>query len=67
MVYYNHQLLQSSALANVITLELNFAVMSYLNSFSLLLSSGLPAIIVAVSLGIAIGNDGIETFVNDEK
>ncbi|XP_027056191.1 adhesion G protein-coupled receptor L4-like [Pocillopora damicornis] len=28
---------------------------------------GLPAIIVALSLGIAIGNDGIETFVNDEN
>ena len=51
----------------MITLELDFAVMSYLNIFSLLLSSGLPAIIVAVSLGITIGNDGIETFVNDEK
>nr|XP_058959519.1 adhesion G protein-coupled receptor L4-like [Pocillopora verrucosa] len=28
---------------------------------------GLPAIIVAVSLVIAAGNDGIETFVNDEN
>nr|XP_058959517.1 adhesion G-protein coupled receptor D1-like isoform X2 [Pocillopora verrucosa] len=28
---------------------------------------GLPAIVVAVSLPIAAGNDGIETFVNDEN
>ena len=37
------------------------------NLFSLLLSLGLPAIIVVVCLGIATGNDGIETFVNDER
>ncbi|RMX61572.1 hypothetical protein pdam_00020434 [Pocillopora damicornis] len=28
---------------------------------------GLPAIMVAISLGISAGNDGIKTFVNDEE
>ena len=37
-------------------------------AFSIVCSaSGLPAIIVAASLGITAGKDGIETFISDTK
>ena len=78
VVYWNHSaflihsvlVISYSQSKGFMTNNIKYRLEIYImrnNLFSLLLSLGLPAIIVVVCLGIATGNDGIETFVNDER